>query len=329
MATDKTPKNAPLTLEQQEGLLVADRVRQLDQKPIAGKFDAAHLRAINAYLFQDMKHIAGKEKEYTPGEYRQPVPQGQDWMKQRYLETVKQGFVVCYSRMDTKAQKELDEVLKGVNPKQMQGMKTAEFTKSIAQLYTQLDYLHPFKDGNSRTLRSFTSQLGKEAGFEVDWKPFAANQAGHDVLYVARDLGVNRIAVQRGLNSLNAERHVATQLGSLGGCQSLEQLLADKVRPLRAISFERDSKDFALSKHPELKSAFATLEKADKAVQGKYSQHPEVIEKANVLVRDRVQKALDAGEVSSFAKELSKAQPGKTKDAVRQQQQEPEKGLER
>ncbi len=32
-----------------------------------------------------------------------------------------------------------------------------------------LDYLHPCSEGNSCTLRTFTRQLAREAGFDLNW----------------------------------------------------------------------------------------------------------------------------------------------------------------
>lgn len=324
MAAEK-PEIAVLTPDQQEAILVASRIAELDQNPIKGNFDADHLRAINRHLFQDMPGIAAKAKEYDPGNYRPKVPAGQDWIKQRRIETVGESFVVCYSRMDAKAIKELETALKDAHPSKLKELKTGEFIKAISELYTKLDYVHPFKDGNSRTLRSFTTQLGREAGFDVDWRPFAANRAGHDVLYIARDLGVNKLAESKGFASLNTQRHVAYQLAALGECQSLEKVLADKIRPARAISFERDSKEFALQKHPELRTAFSVLEKAEAAIQKQFTGQPENLALAQKQAKETVQRGLDAGETKRFAPEKAQAKEQPLQKQVRVSE-EPERG---
>jgi cell filamentation protein len=74
--------------------------------------------------------------------------------------------------MDDAATARLDKALEAAKPDELRGLKTPEFTAPLAKIYTELDYVHLFSDGNSRTLRTFTKQLAKEAGYEVDWERF-------------------------------------------------------------------------------------------------------------------------------------------------------------
>jgi fido (protein-threonine AMPylation protein) len=39
----------------------------------------------------------------------------------------------------------------------------------MAQLYVDLDRIHPFHEGNSRTLREFTRSLALAAGYDLSW----------------------------------------------------------------------------------------------------------------------------------------------------------------
>lgn len=96
--------NKSLTDEQREQLeadFTFKRIYELELYPVQGKFDASHLREINRRIFQDLPG-AGFDN-VTPGEYRKPVPDGRDWMKQRGLSTVNGQFFVAYSRMDALA----------------------------------------------------------------------------------------------------------------------------------------------------------------------------------------------------------------------------------
>ena len=142
--------------EQIEADYTFKRVVELELDPVRGNFDVAHLKEINRRIFQDLPG-AGFD-DVTPGEFRPPVPGGKDWMKNRGLSTVEGVFYVAYSRMDEAAQGRLEKTLEGAKPDKLRGLKTAEFTASIANLYADLDYVHPFSDGNSRTLRTFTKQ---------------------------------------------------------------------------------------------------------------------------------------------------------------------------
>jgi cell filamentation protein len=81
-----------------------------------------------------------------------------------------------------------------------------EFARRMAVLYAALDYAHPFLEGNSRTLRSFTSQLANVAGFELDWDTSDANSQTRDRLYMARD----REVLERAFPGLDAVRASST-----------------------------------------------------------------------------------------------------------------------
>jgi cell filamentation protein len=62
----------------------------------------------------------------------------------------------------------------------------------LAFYYSELDAVHPFRDGNSRTLRAFTSDLAESADHKLDWARAAQRADGRERLYLARDLAVMR-----------------------------------------------------------------------------------------------------------------------------------------
>jgi len=224
------------------------RLVELELYPVRGNFDATHLKEINRRIFQDLPG-AGFEN-VTPGQFRQPVPEGLDWIKQRSLASADGAFYVAYSRMDKAVIARLDSILDGANPAAMRGLKTPEFTAQLAKLYVELDYVHPFSDGNSRTLRTFTRQLAKEAGFEIDWERFGRRDVGRDMLYIARDLSVNALAKPHVQHEDTLRKILYTQT-RLDGNRDLPDLLRDVVRPSRALAFEQISEQEALQTHPE------------------------------------------------------------------------------
>lgn len=152
--------------EQLEADYTFKRVVELELEAVRGNFNAAHLKEINRRIFQDLPGAGFND--VTPGEFRPPVPDGKDWMKNPVLSTVEGTFYVAYSRMDETAQARLDKALERAKPADLRGIKTTEFTARLATVYAELDYVHPFSDGNSRTLRTFTKQLAKESGYELD-----------------------------------------------------------------------------------------------------------------------------------------------------------------
>ena len=50
-------------------------------------------------------------------------------------------------------------------------------TEFFAQQFAELNYIHPFLDGNGRTQREFWRQYGADRGVTIDWTPITAN--GH------------------------------------------------------------------------------------------------------------------------------------------------------
>lgn len=72
----------------------------------------------------------------------------------------------------------------------LRGFDLLEMSEGIAQTYARLDYLHPFREGNSRTLRTFTEQLARENGRQLDWGTTNVTPQSRDALYIARDMAV-------------------------------------------------------------------------------------------------------------------------------------------
>jgi len=215
-----------------EGLYTAHRILELRLDPVRGQFDAEHLKEINRRIFQDMPRLGFTD--VTPGCYRPPVPAGNDWVKRRKLETITPIVSVAYSSMDKAAQDSLDRLLKDAHPVSLARLDKEAFTRSIGTLYAQADYLHPFSDGNSRTLREFTRQLAQASGYPIDWERFSKLAAGRDLLYIARDLSVNALALPH-VRHLGTRRDILYSMDILEGNRPLPDLLRDAVRPSRAL----------------------------------------------------------------------------------------------
>src|SRR3546814_18274818 len=80
------------------------------------------------------------------------------------------------------------------------------FVAAAATLYGDLDYLHPFREGNSRTLRVFTDQLASATGHDLDWQLTGRDADNRNRLYMAR----NRAVIDRAYPALDEARALAT-----------------------------------------------------------------------------------------------------------------------
>lgn len=170
-------------VDQREARLTATRQAELVLNPVQGEFDVAHLREVHRRIFQDLPH-------HGPGDFR---PDAAGHFKHRLLEDSKATVLVPYAlrpETDRMLGPTLDALKGG---RALQDFDTLEMSEAIAQTYARLDYLHPFREGNSRTLRTFTEQLARETGHQLDWGTTNANAKTRDALYVARDMAVIQI----------------------------------------------------------------------------------------------------------------------------------------
>ena len=115
--------------------------------------DKNKLNSIHKYLFEDIYPFAG--------EYRKV-----DIMKARG------SFLYIEEGID----KKLNELFKEINEMKNHCHNKIEFCNILARLYTSLIYIHPYREGNGRTIREFLREYSivksKEIGIgemELDW----------------------------------------------------------------------------------------------------------------------------------------------------------------
>ena len=230
MSDQASPAAERASREQREGDLVASRIKELVEKPIQGKFDAAHLKSVHAYLFQDLP-------EHRPGIIRRD---SDGWHKTRELEGQGPSHVVHYLHRRVAAR--IAAILRAFGgPARLRGLPLGDAAARLARLYGDLDHAHGFYEGNSRTLREFTRELALAAGYTVDWTRAGSGRNARNALYVARDVAV----LERAYPGLTEEQAMTTadrteyeawwhlaRLRELQGEYSLERLvLAAFVTP--------------------------------------------------------------------------------------------------
>ena len=290
-----------MTPEQRNQLAIDStfrRIVELELDPVQGNFGVQHLREINRRIFQDLPDLG--VEEIIPGEFREMVPEGQDWVKNRTLSTVDGVFCVAYSRMDEDALQRLADILEELSIDELCALDIQQFSSSLAELYAELDYLHPFCDGNSRTLRSFTGQLAGAVGYDLDWGRFNRSLLDRDLLFVARDLDVIELA----LPSIQNEKtllEVTQTADRLAGNRDLSSLFSEAIRPSRAVAFEMLLEADAVEQYPELATAYQELHEAeDYFIREGKQDTEEMRQRAVDAVEAQIQKQLDQGKTSGF-----------------------------
>ncbi|MCW5730598.1 MAG: Fic family protein [Alphaproteobacteria bacterium] len=210
-----------------EGLLTGNRTAELVERPVVGRFDVAHLKEVHRRICQDLPH-------HGPGEFR---PAARGHVKYRELESAPVRYIVHYAPR-ANVEKLLERSLTELNGgESLKGLDPARFAARMASLYGDLDHAHPFREGNSRTLRIFTSQLARAAGYELDWGTAKADARTRDLLYMARDREVLKLAFP-GLDEARAmatkdrdEYEAFVTLNRLAEMPTLEALIGTFLRP--------------------------------------------------------------------------------------------------
>lgn len=218
-----------------EGLLTSVRILELQTHPVQGQFDTAHLREVHRRIFQDLAH-------HHPGAFRADAP---GHFKMRELEGTGERHVVGYARGKEIGER-LDQVLGELRGGDiLKGLKADEFAERMGKLYGDLDHIHPFREGNSRTLREFTRELAMQVGYELDWHSTGADAQARDRLYLARD----REVLERLYPGLDEARSMETEdrreyetyftLQQLRQHDTLSTIIRENVMPHLAVQQEQ------------------------------------------------------------------------------------------
>lgn len=146
-----------------ERALVTQRMREGTP---AGDFDLGHLRAIHRHLFQDVYDWAGDV---------------------RTLEIVKGGSQFQFRQFIAAGMADVHRRL--VERDFLRGLSADRFATAAGAIIGDVNYVHPFREGNGRTQLEYLRLLGDRAGHALDpgrldpqrW--LAASRAAHNADY--------------------------------------------------------------------------------------------------------------------------------------------------
>lgn len=142
-------------LAQAESDLFHARITQLqDHKLVDPTRDAEEIKGLHKHLFQDVYDWAG---EYRTIDMRRGTGD---------------FFAICGSIPLL-----LDKTLSQLGRKNnLAGLDEKEFVESLSNFYDELNYIHPFREGNGRMQRTFWSRVAFSAGWVLDWRPIVGNE---------------------------------------------------------------------------------------------------------------------------------------------------------
>jgi len=133
-------------LDEFEGDFTAIRLLELTQNPVEGSFDLAHLCKIHQYLFQDVYEWAGEVRtvDIIRGDSR--------FCNVRHIQSYSNTVFSALAA---------EKYLVNLEPK--------VFANRLAYYLSEINAIHPFREGNGRVQRLFISQLAKQTGYSLDY----------------------------------------------------------------------------------------------------------------------------------------------------------------
>lgn len=130
-----------------EAKITAVKQLSLRQKGITGDFSLQHFIEIHRYLFEDIYPFAGqyRKENIAKGEFR--------FAEWEYID------------------EELERLLHELKKENyLEGKTKQELANRLAYYMSELNVLHPFREGNGRTIREFIRQLALKNGYVLNLK---------------------------------------------------------------------------------------------------------------------------------------------------------------
>jgi cell filamentation protein len=148
---------------------------EISTAPVRGCFDLAHLMATHKAIFADIFSWAGKLRDVN----------------------ISKGNPFCQSAYIVDYATELFEKLTRENF--LEGIPTSELPERLSYYLSEVNVLHPFREGNGRTQRMFIDYLARFNGWHLDFSDVTdtemieASALAFDMDYTRLDALVARI----------------------------------------------------------------------------------------------------------------------------------------
>ncbi|PPG23332.1 Fic/DOC family protein [Rathayibacter toxicus] len=157
----------PTILRTLEERMSAVRIAELRAHPIEGRFDYDHMKAIHRAIFQDVYDWAGQER-VAPTD--RMTKDGHAYYSAGPALTA--AAEAEYAKLASK------DYLRGLQPK--------EFVDELAESWGEVNVIHSFREGNTRSQFVFFSQLAEQAGYRIDAAQFVLGAPLRDAFVEAR-----------------------------------------------------------------------------------------------------------------------------------------------
>ena len=133
-------------LAKAEADLTAVAIATLTEKPVRGNFDLAHLQAIHKRLFGAIYLWAGELRR---------TEMSKDSTRFASVDSLNRAANQLFDSLHKE--------------KLLNGLTDEDYVRRLAHYYSEVNILHPFREGNGRTQRAFFSLLAAKSGRRIAW----------------------------------------------------------------------------------------------------------------------------------------------------------------
>lgn len=140
---------SPQKLKELEAQIVFANELELEAAAIARTNDLAELLALHKQLFGNVYDWAGKIRTVD-------IKKNEDNAE----------YFLLVNKITDAANFVFGELKRENN---LTGLSTEAFVDRLAYFYDQLNYIHPFREGNGRTQRVFWARVARDAGYDINW----------------------------------------------------------------------------------------------------------------------------------------------------------------
>lgn len=170
-------------LRAKEEFAAQARLVELAADPVVGEFDYAHMKEIHRRIFQDTYEWAGEERV---GPLTSMTKSGPDVVN--FAPGDPNAPQVAYGYYPGPAVRKAAELQyrRLAKEGQLVGMKRDPFVERLAEHWGELNTVHSFREGNTRSQFVFFHQLSENAGYRLDSAQFQAGAPLRDEFVAAR-----------------------------------------------------------------------------------------------------------------------------------------------
>ena len=132
-------------LKEYETKIVAFKIATINSVKLPEGYTPERLKFIHKYLFDEVFYFAGeyREENITKENFR--------FSEFEYIED------------------NIKKIFSNIDIEEMKKMPFNNFVEKVSYIMTELNVLHPFREGNGRTIRELVREICFDCGYVIDW----------------------------------------------------------------------------------------------------------------------------------------------------------------